>query len=369
MGASPDGILIFPLFSDGSDEYAGEEGGEANGSGGSSGTFSTRLFSSGSFLKRTSGDEGKQISSLSAVERDIARAVLEAVAAAKRGGSGDADEGTGGSGNKHNNNNNNKRSSANNAKKKKKKKKKKKMTMMKKIASSTSTAGGGGRAASSELFDDNEDQKQPDAAPPWGAAIPPGYAAVAVEVKVSSPFRWSTSGLTSYNNMASYKVDWSADLPRDHVQALHAPQLQLEALAARVPGTLLVSYTPAGSKGSDAGDKIGPPRGGKKGGGGGSGGGGGGARIFYVPVDGTYQRSTLSLLREYMVEGLLPGCFSSGGGGYSGCGSAERREAYGAFIRRTRRVAAGAVAIADLAPVSPAPGTEDTEPFLRVCGG
>ena len=187
---------------------------------------------------------------------------------------------------------------------------------------------------------------------------------MAVEVGVSSPFRWSTSGLTSYNNMASYKVDWSADLPRDHVQALHSRSSSKRWW--RVPGTLCL-VPPAGSKGSDAGDKIGPPRGGKKGGGGGSGGGGGGARIFYVPVDGTYQRSTLSLLREYTVEGLLPGCFSSGGGGYSGCGSAERREAYGAFIRRTRRVAAGAVAIADLAPVSPT-GTEDTEPFLRVWG-
>ena len=90
-----------------------------------------------------------------------------------------------------------------------------------------------------------------------------------------------------------------------------------------------------------------------------------------MPVDPAYQRSTLSLLREYAVEGYLPGCFSSsggGGGGGSGGGSAERREAYGAFLRRTRRVAAGAVTIADLAPVSPAPGTEDTEPFLRSRG-
>jgi hypothetical protein len=339
MGASPDGILIFPLLPDDDAEEEAAEGEEEGNAGGVSGVLS-RMFSGSKKKEKTKG------ATLSAVERDIARAVLAAAAAAKNRGGDDGGDGGGddGGGKK----NNNKKRSAN-AKKKKKNQKKKKNS-------------------STTLHDDADDKKQlDDDAPPWGAAIPAGYGAVAVEVKVSSPFRWSTQGLTSFNNMASYKVDWSADLPRDHVQALHAPQLQLEALVARVPGTLLVSYTPAGAGSSSAA--------GKKGGGGtsilgGGGGGGGGARMFYVPADPLFQKSALGLLREHVVDGLLPGCFSSsgGGGGGGGGGSAERREAYGAFLRRTRRVAAGAVAIADLAPVAPAPGT-DTEPFLRLSGG
>jgi hypothetical protein len=111
---------------------------------------------------------------------------------------------------------------------------------------------------------------------PWGV-VPAGYGAVAVEVKVCSPFRWSTEGLSSFNNMASYKVDQSADLPRAHALPLHAPQLQLECLAAGVPGTLMVSYSPVGA-------------------------GGGGARMLYVPADPVFQRNALSLLREHVSD-------------------------------------------------------------------
>jgi hypothetical protein len=365
MGASPDGILIFPLPKPGDGDRDGEEDedeGSSGGGGGGSSLFSRMFGSSSSAAKQ------KRVA-LSAVERDIARAVL---AAAKKGGEdeNDASGGGGGGGGK---NNKQPRSAKN---KKKNNNKKKSSAATKRCANDYEPDDG---------YNHDGDWRRTTRSPalefPWGAAVPAGYAAVAVEVKVSSPFRWSTQGLTSFNNMASYKVDWSADLPRDHVQALHVPQLQLEALVARVPGTVLVSYTPAGSVGSGGGGSGGKGVGGE----GGGGGGGAGARIFYVPADRQFQKSTLALLREHAKHGLLPGCFSSSGrgrgegsdgsGGGSdggvgsaggGGGSAERREAYGAFLRRTRRVAAGAVTIADLAPVLPAPGTANTEPFLRL---
>ena len=301
MGASPDGVLILPL--------------------------------------PVEDDKYESAVSLSAVEMDIVRAVLTA---RKGGGGGDIRRvgGAGGGG---------KKSRKHPAKAKRKKKMKK---------SGAKRRDDGDDCGCEQDVHDPDD----DLSPPWGAAIPAGHVAVAVEVKVSSPFRWSTEGLTSYNNMASYKVDWSADLPRDHVQALWTPQLQLEALVARVPGTLVVSYTPAGTVSAASSRKDS---------------GGGGARIFYMPADLAYQRTLLGLLREHVVDGLLPGCFSnrmSGGvisrgdegSGGNGAGSAKRREAYAAFLRRTRRLATGAVAIADLAPVAPAPGTEQTEPFLSL---
>ena len=153
MGASPDGILLFPLLSNSCGEYEPET---------------------------LDPSDRKQIS-LSAVERDIARAVLAA-------GGGTAAK-VGGSGGENKRNISKKRSA--NARKKKKK--------MKKNASSSSSLSTS--AAAAAAHDDDDKQKQNDADPSWGAAIPPGYAAVAVEVKVSSPFRWSTSGLTSFNNM------------------------------------------------------------------------------------------------------------------------------------------------------------------------
>ena len=51
--------------------------------------------------------------------------------------------------------------------------------------------------------------------------------AVAVEVKVASPFVWSTSGLKSYNNQAQYKVDAAFDGAKDYVAPIHVPQAQL----------------------------------------------------------------------------------------------------------------------------------------------
>ena len=165
MGASPDGILIFPLPDEDKDEDdAGCEGEGNTGAGDGGSSMLSRLFSPGSFARRGSGERKKK-KTLSAVEMDIARAVLAGVAAAAKR---DDDGGGGGGGGKKKNNSNNKKRFAN-AKKKNKKKKK-----------SSSTAA----AAAADLDNDNGDKKQPhasssaSAAPPWGAAVPAGYAAV-----------------------------------------------------------------------------------------------------------------------------------------------------------------------------------------------
>ena len=193
--------------------------------------------------------------------------------------------------------------------------------------------------------DDDADGDRPGgpSTPAWGDPTPPGHAAVAVEVKVTSPFRWSTAGLKSFNNMAQYRVDEAdADVPRDRVSPLHVPQLQLEAAAAECVGTLVVSYAPCGNK----------P-------------GGAAMRLSYVPADEEYRRGVFSLLRNRWSGGALPGCFAAGGGdGGDETGGGERREAYAAFVRRTRRLAAAATSVADLAPIAAPPGT-DPEPFAK----
>ena len=193
--------------------------------------------------------------------------------------------------------------------------------------------------------DDDADGDRPggSSTPAWGYPIPPGHAAVAVEVKVTSPFRWSTAGLKSFNNMAQYRVDEAdADVPRDRVSPLHVPQLQLEAAAAECVGTLVVSYAPCGNT----------P-------------GGAAMRLSYVPADEEYRRGIFSLLRKRWSGGGLPGCFAAGGGDGGGeTVGGERRDADAAFVRRPRRLAAAATAVADLAPIDAPPGT-DPEPFAK----
>ena len=158
--------------------------------------------------------------------------------------------------------------------------------------------------------DDDADGDRPggSSTPAWGYPIPPGHAAVAVEVKVTSPFRWSTAGLKSFNNMAQYRVDEAdADVPRDRVSPLHVPQLQLEAAAAECVGTLVVSYAPCGNT----------P-------------GGAAMRLSYVPADEEYRRGIFSLLRKTVVGGSA-GMFR-GGGGDGGTRTREGNEG-----KRTRR--------------------------------
>jgi hypothetical protein len=36
-------------------------------------------------------------------------------------------------------------------------------------------------------------------------------------------------------------------------------------------------------------------------------------------------------------------------------------------VKRTKGIAAGAVSVADLAPVPPSPGTAHTEPLIKMC--
>ena len=99
---------------------------------------------------------------------------------------------------------------------------------------------------------------------------------------MTSPFRWSTAGLKSFNNMAQYRVDEAdADVPRDRVSPLHVPQLQLEAAAAECVGTLVVSYAPCGNT----------P-------------GGAAMRLSYVPPDEEYRRGIFSLLRKRWSGGV-----------------------------------------------------------------
>ena len=99
---------------------------------------------------------------------------------------------------------------------------------------------------------------------------------------MTSPFRWSTAGLKSFNNMAQYRVDEAdADVPRDRVSPLHVPQLQLEAAAAECVGTLVVSYAPCGNT----------P-------------GGAAMRLSYVPADEEYRRGIFSLLRKRWSGGV-----------------------------------------------------------------
>jgi hypothetical protein len=152
--------------------------------------------------------------------------------------------------------------------------------------------------------------------------------AVAVEVKVASPFVWSTSGLKSYNNQAQYKVDAACDGARDHVAPIHVPQAVLEAAALRVAGTVVVSYSPV-SGGANAGASL---------------------RMRYVPRDDAYVETALRVLRANA--------------------SAEKEETttrcrdFDRLVRRTKRLASSAALVADLAPI-PIPEDAEDSAFLR----
>ena len=152
--------------------------------------------------------------------------------------------------------------------------------------------------------------------------------AVAVEVKVASPFVWSTSGLKSYNNQAQYKVDAACDGAKDHVAPIHVPQAVLEAAALRVAGTVVVSYSPV-SGGANAGASL---------------------RMRYVPRDDAYVETALRVLRVNA--------------------SAEKEETttrcrdFDKLVRRTKRLASSAALVADLAPIPIPKGAEDSA-FLR----
>ena len=151
--------------------------------------------------------------------------------------------------------------------------------------------------------------------------------AVAVEVKVASPFVWSTSGLRSYNNQAQYKVDAACDGAKDHVAPIHVPQALLEAAALRVAGTAVVSYSPV-SGGANSGASL---------------------RMRYVPRDDAYVETALRILRANA--------------------SAEREETtrcrdFDRLVRRTKRLASSAALVADLAPI-PIPEGADDSAFLR----
>jgi hypothetical protein len=152
--------------------------------------------------------------------------------------------------------------------------------------------------------------------------------AVAVEVKVASPFVWSTSGLKSYNNQAQYKVDAACDGAKDHVAPIHVPQAVLEAAALRVAGTVVVSYSPV-SGGANAGASL---------------------RMRYVPRDDAYVETALRVLRVNA--------------------SAEKEETttrcrdFDRLVRRTKRIASSAALVADLAPIPIPEGAEDSA-FLR----
>jgi hypothetical protein len=152
--------------------------------------------------------------------------------------------------------------------------------------------------------------------------------AVAVEVKVASPFVWSTSGLKSYNNQAQYKVDAACDGAKDYVAPIHVPQAVLEAAALRVAGTVVVSYSPV-SGGANAGASL---------------------RMRYVPRDDAYVETALRVLRVNA--------------------SAEKEETttrcrdFDRLVRRTKRIASSAALVADLAPIPIPEGAEDSA-FLR----
>jgi hypothetical protein len=152
--------------------------------------------------------------------------------------------------------------------------------------------------------------------------------AVAVEVKVASPFVWSTSGLKSYNNQAQYKVDAACDGAKDHVAPIHVPQAVLEAAALRVAGTVVVSYSPV-SGGANAGASL---------------------RMRYVPRDDAYVETALRVLRANA--------------------SAEKEETttrcrdFDRLVRRTKRLASSAALVADLAPI-PIPEDAEDSAFLR----
>ena len=158
--------------------------------------------------------------------------------------------------------------------------------------------------------------------------------AVAVEVKVASPFVWSTSGLKSYNNQAQYKVDAAFDGAKDHVAPIHVPQAQLEAAALRVAGTVVVSYSPC-SGGANAGASL---------------------RMRYVPRDDAYVKRALEVLRTNAIAEDIVGEETPSG--------EETRSRFLRLVRKTKRLASSAALVADLVPI-PIPNGADDGPFLR----
>ena len=158
--------------------------------------------------------------------------------------------------------------------------------------------------------------------------------AVAVEVKVASPFVWSTSGLKSYNNQAQYKVDAAFDGAKDHVAPIHVPQAQLEAAALRVAGTVVVSYSPCGG-GANAGASL---------------------RMRYVPRDDAYVKRALEVLQANAIAEDIVGEETPSG--------EETRSRFLRLVRKTKRLASSAALVADLAPI-PIPNGADDGPFLR----
>ena len=158
--------------------------------------------------------------------------------------------------------------------------------------------------------------------------------AVAVEVKVASPFVWSTSGLKSYNNQAQYKVDAAFDGAKDHVAPIHVPQAQLEAAALRVAGTVVVSYSPC-SGGANAGASL---------------------RMRYVPRDDAYVKRALEVLQANAIAEDIVGEETPSG--------EETRSRFLRLVRKTKRLASSAALVADLAPI-PIPNGADDGPFLR----
>ena len=166
--------------------------------------------------------------------------------------------------------------------------------------------------------------------------VPKNFIAVALEVKVASPFVWSTSGLKSYNNQAQYKIDGAFDGARDSVAPGHVPQAQLEASALGLAGTAVVSYSPA-SGGASAGASL---------------------RMRYVPRDDAYMEAALGILR----------CNAIGADGSSKVDPKdrdERRLRFNRLVRRTKRIASSAALVADLAPI-PIPEGADGSTFLRL---
>ena len=166
--------------------------------------------------------------------------------------------------------------------------------------------------------------------------VPKNFIAVALEVKVASPFVWSTSGLKSYNNQAQYKIDGAFDGARDSVAPGHVPQAQLEASALGLAGTAVVSYSPA-SGGASAGASL---------------------RMRYVPRDDAYMEAALGILR----------CNAIGADGSSKVDPKdrdERRSRFNRLVRRTKRIASSAALVADLAPI-PIPEGADGSTFLRL---
>ena len=158
--------------------------------------------------------------------------------------------------------------------------------------------------------------------------------AVAVEVKVASPFVWSTSGLKSYNNQAQYKVDAAFDGAKDHVAPIHVPQAQLEAAALRVAGTVVVSYSPCAG-GANAGASL---------------------RMRYVPRDDAYVKRALEVLQANAIAEDIVGEETPSG--------EETRSRFLRLVRKTKRLASSAALVADLAPI-PIPNGADDGPFLR----